>query len=127
MTNKGNIHVIDDEPMVRDLDRSMLEKLGYRVLTAANANEGLRVFKEKMGEIDLVILDVIMPGGGGREVLEAMKEAKPEMLALLSSGYNMAFVGKEFFEDEQVDFIQKPYSMQDLAASVRQILDRERA
>ena len=120
------ILVIDDEPMVRDLDKSMLEKLGYRVLTAANANEGLRIFTEKMGEIDLVILDVIMPGGGGREVLEAMKEAKPEMLALLSSGYNRNFVGEEFFKDRRVDFIQKPYSMQDLAASVHEILVRWR-
>ncbi len=124
--NKEMVLVIDDEPLVRDLDKSMLEKLDYRVLTAGNANEGLRIFKEKMGEIDLVILDVIMPGGGGREVLEAMKESKPEILALLSSGYNRTFVGEELFKDKNVDFIQKPYSMRDLAASVREILERRR-
>ena len=65
-------------------------------------------------------------GGGGREVLEAMKESKPEILALLSSGYNRTFVGEELFKDKNVDFIQKPYSMRDLAASVREILERRR-
>jgi PAS domain S-box-containing protein len=120
------ILVIDDEPVICDLDRSMLEKLGYRVLTAGNATDGLRLFKENMGEIQLVILDVIMPGGGGREMLEALKESKPDIRALLSSGYNKSFVGEEFFSDERIGFIQKPYSMQDLATSVRRILDRGR-
>ncbi len=119
------ILVIDDEPIVRDLSMEMLEKLGYKAIVAGDADDGMRKFKEQKDDIELVVLDIILPGASGHEVFKRMREIKSDTLVLLSSGYNRAFVGEEFINGSQIDFIQKPYSMEDLAREVRRILDRK--
>jgi two-component system cell cycle sensor histidine kinase/response regulator CckA len=118
------ILVIDDEPVVRDLGRDMLEKLGYRTFTAADADEGLKLFNEHRNDIEMVILDIIMPGASGQDVLGRIRETDRDVLVLLSSGYNKSFIGEEFLDDARLGFIQKPYSMEDLARKVRKLLDR---
>lgn len=114
---------IDDEPIVRDLGMDMLSKLGYRVLIAGGAEEGMRLFRERMSELDLIILDVIMPGASGQELYNEMKAMRPDVTILLSSGYNKGFLEGSLDGGSSVNFIQKPYSMEELAKKVRVLLD----
>lgn len=114
---------IDDEPIVRELGRNLLEKLGYRAITAGSAEDGLHIFKKRGDDIDLVVIDVIMPGASGQEAMKKMRERKPGVLVVLSSGYSKNFLSEEITEDARVSFIQKPYSMEELAREIRKCLD----
>lgn len=114
--------LIDDERIVRELGREMLGKLGYRSLAAAGISEGLRLFRESMGEISLVIVDMIMPGGNGLQVLDRMREMKPDLHVLISSGYNERTIGGVLETEKNLDFIQKPYSMDQLGRKVHELL-----
>ncbi len=114
---------IDDEPIVRELGRNLLEKLGYRAITAGSAEEGLRIFQRQEDEIDLVVIDVIMPGASGQEAMKKMRERNPEILVVLSSGYSKNFLSEDITEDARVSFMQKPYSMEELAREIRKCLD----
>ena len=123
-TGNGEVILfIDDEPIVRDLGRDMLQKLGYEVLIAGGAEEGMRIFNKRMKDIDLVILDVIMPGASGHELYGEMKKLRPDVTILLSSGYNRGFLEESLSTGADVNFIQKPYSMEELAKKVRELLD----
>ncbi|MDD3643150.1 MAG: ATP-binding protein [Candidatus Krumholzibacteria bacterium] len=115
------ILVIEDEQMVRDLTRDLLEKLGYRVVTAADAASGVGAFLRQEGDIAAVLLDLIVPGGGG-ESLRRIREARPEIPVVLVSGYGRAWADALLEGHEPVSFLQKPYSMSDLAAAVHGIL-----
>jgi two-component system cell cycle sensor histidine kinase/response regulator CckA len=118
------ILIIDDEPMVRELARDMLEKLNYRPLVAGGAGEGIEIFKDKMDEIAVVILDVIMPHASGKEVLKNIREIKEDTRVIISSGYNESFIGEEILQDVKIKFIQKPYSMEKLAVEVKRVVDQ---
>jgi nitrogen-specific signal transduction histidine kinase len=117
--------IIDDEQIVRDLARKMLVRLGYRTFTAADAREGERIFRRSKDEVDLILLDIIMPGTSGWDLLRTMRDIRPGVKVLLTSGYNKASIEKSLFDDEHIGFIQKPYSIGDLAREVRGILDRD--
>jgi len=112
----------EEKPVDKTQELQMLEKLGYEVLIAGGAEEGMRLFKEHLSELDLVILDVVMPGASGQELYMEMKKLAPEVIILLSSGYNKGFL-EEDLAKEEINFIQKPYSMEDLAKKVRGLLD----
>ncbi|UCF06809.1 MAG: response regulator [bacterium] len=116
--------IIDDEQIVRDLARKMLIRLGYRTLTAADAREGEQIFRRNKDEVDLILLDIIMPGASGWDLMRTIRDIKPGVKVLLTSGYNKAAIDEGLFEDERVGFIQKPYSIGDLAREVRAILDK---
>lgn len=118
---------IDDEPVVRDLGRDMLVKLGYNVLTAGGADEGMKLFKENIDKLDLVILDIIMPGASGQDLFREMTRLNPKVKVILSSGYNRGFLEEDLANEEGVHFIQKPYAMEELARQVRKILDSDRS
>ncbi len=122
--NGEKILVIDDEPMVRELARDMLEKLNYIPLVAGGAREGIKAFRENQDEIALVILDVIMPHASGKEVLKSIREIREDTRVIISSGYNESFIGEEVMKDQWIDFIQKPYSMEKLAIEVKRVLGR---
>jgi two-component system, cell cycle sensor histidine kinase and response regulator CckA len=113
--------VIEDEQMVRDLTRDLLEKLGYRVVTAVDAESGIDAFLEQRDDIAVVLLDLIVPGGGG-ESFRRIREAHPEIPIILVSGYSRSYVDALIMGSEPVSFIQKPYSMADLASAVHDIL-----
>ena len=114
---------IEDEPIVRNLGRDMLEKLSYRAITAPDAADGLRAFKDKINEIDLVILDMILPGSSGSEVLDTVRTLRPDVAVLLTSGYSSSYFGDLIGREKGIHFIQKPYSMEELAREVRRLLD----
>src|SRR5204862_1900800 len=105
------ILLIDDEPMIRDLARTILERFGYRVMLAEDGVVGLEVYRQHTNEIDLIVLDLTMPIMSGRETFRRLRELNPRVGVVLSSGYS----ADEFDEDELegiLGFVPKPYRVQ---------------
>jgi two-component system, cell cycle sensor histidine kinase and response regulator CckA len=115
--------VAEDESMVCELTRTILEGAGYRVLCAADGEEALRLFEGQADAIDLAILDVVMPGLGGRDVHQRMLAERPDIRVLFSSGYSMNAIHTNFVLDHGLALIQKPFSRETLLHKVRDVLD----
>jgi PAS domain S-box-containing protein len=118
--------VVDDEPAIREMESELLGALGYRAIAAENGEDACRIFRERRGEIDLVLLDIIMPKMGGREAFRALREMSPGLAVLLSSGYSVEGLAQEILDEGANGFIQKPFTMQELARTIRGILDSAR-
>jgi CheY-like chemotaxis protein len=103
----------------------MLERAGYKVLTAANGEEALRLFEEQADAIDLAVLDVVMPKLSGRAVFDRMREKCPHVRVLFASGYSTNAIHTDFVLDEGLTLLQKPYQRADLLRKVRETLDQE--
>lgn len=119
---KGTVLSVDDEEIVRNVGREMLEALGYQVLTARDGEEAVRVFREHSDRIDIVLLDMIMPRMSGGEVYDRLKAMNPDVRVLLSSGYSMEGKAREILERGCNGFIQKPFKMQELSTTMEAIL-----
>ncbi len=116
------ILVVDDEELVRKVIQEMLKTMGYEVLTAKDGREAIRLYKRYQASIDLVLLDIIMPDMGGKEVYRYLKKIDPGVRALLLSGYNMDRETMEIIAQGRSGFIQKPFSFEDLAQEINKIL-----
>jgi len=114
---------VDDEESLRMLAVEMLGRLGYQVLTAGNGLEAVKTFAERRGEIGLVILDMIMPGLGGEETFHRLKEIDPSVRILISSGYAVEGKPQSLLSAGAAGFLQKPYRVGTLAATLRRILE----
>ena len=119
----GKVLIIDDEFGVREALQDILENAGLTTVCAANGREGLLLYQSQQPNIDLVILDLSMPGLTGVETLTALRTLNPQVQVLLSSGYNQGEALADMPLPQQVAFIQKPYSPKVLGAKVRQVLD----
>jgi len=119
---RGRILVIDDEEIVRQVLSKMLRGLGYEVVTAGDSRQAVQYFQENYASIDAVILDMIMPRMSGRECYLALKAINPEVRAVLSSGYSRDDDEAELVHDEGLEFLQKPYQLEQLATVVRKAL-----
>lgn len=117
------ILLVDDEHMVIDIGKAILEKLGYTVFTAESGTEALRLFKKNQKKIDLVILDMIMPDMSGRDTFENLKTCQADVKVLLSSGYSIDGQATEILNSGCKGFIQKPFSLKQLSRKMREILD----
>ena len=120
------ILVVDDEPLVRAFTSEVLGLEGYVVLEAAGPAEGLRIAAGYPGPIDLVISDVVMPGGDGRDLVERLGRMRPAIKALYISGHieaNVARGGALL----SAAFLQKPFTMAMLVEKVRAVLDAAEA
>ncbi len=118
------ILVIDDEKDIRAFISEVLQSHGYRVLLAADGDQALGIYKKRSQEIALVILDMVMPGMGGKEVFLKMKDLNPHIQTLLSTGYSHDGRVSEILQKGVKGFIQKPYDFNQLLAKLRQILDK---
>jgi PAS domain S-box-containing protein len=116
------ILLVEDEEMVADIGRQMLERLGYRTLVARTGDEALALYAQRHEEIDLVILDMIMPGLGGDAVFDRIRAINPEALVLLSSGYSLNEQAQAILKRGCRGFIQKPFSLEELDRKIREIL-----
>lgn len=116
---------IDDEKMVLDTGRQMLEKLGYKVFVAKSGLEALGILDEHEGRIHLVVLDMVMPDIGGGETFDRIKKMDPNVKVLLSSGYGIDGQATEILGRGCNGFIQKPFNIVDLSQKIRQILDEQ--
>ncbi len=121
---QGTVLLVDDEEMIVLVGRLMLEKLGYRVLVAGSGQEALDVYGEKKEEIDLVILDMVMPGMGGGETYDRLKEIDGDVKVLLSSGYSIDGQAKEIMDRGCRGFIQKPFAVEELSRRVEKVFDQ---
>ncbi len=121
------ILLVDDEPMILDVGAAMLEKLGYRVMAAKGGHAALEVLRKAGWEIDLVILDLIMPDIDGEQVFDAIQLQHPELPVLLSSGYAISGQAEGLMDRGCQGFIQKPFDMAALSKYVRKLLDRKKA
>ncbi|MBT9588594.1 PAS domain S-box protein [bacterium] len=111
----GLILVIDDEDLLRDVASRYLKHLGYAVVTAVDGMDAQRVYAQKWQDIDLVIIDMIMPKVGGAECFRALKKVNPAVRAVLSTGYSLNETAQEMLDDGMIGFIQKPYQLQQLS------------
>jgi len=122
------ILLVDDEPMILEVGKEMLEAMGYRVIAAGSGREAIDVFSAvagKTGEtekIDLVIQDMIMPGVGGGQVFDSLKTIDPDVKVILSSGYSMNGQAKDILSRGCAGFIQKPFTMKELSRKVHEVL-----
>jgi len=123
----GTILLVDDENMVIEVGRTMLEKLGYRVLVAQSGSQALEVYRAHEGDVDLVILDMIMPGMGGGETYDRLRELNGDVRVLLSSGYSVDGQAQAILDRGCVGFIQKPFTMEFLSHRVSEALAGPRA
>ena len=117
--------LVDDEDMIVDVGRQMLEKLGYKVLTAKNGKEGIEIYRKNKEKIDIVILDVIMPGLSGGETYDRLKKIDHNVDVLLASGYGINRQISEILERGCNGFIQKPFNMKQLSRKIRKILEKK--
>ncbi len=125
VTQKGSetILIIDDEDIIRQLGADILEDVGYKVILAARGEEAIRLYQQQEQDIDLVILDVVMPGMGGKETFQKLKGINPKIKVLLSSGYSTDGEVGEILKEGVEGMVQKPYKDEELIEKVREILD----
>ncbi len=121
-TGSETILLVDDEPLILEVGRQMLERLGYRVLTAESGLGGVEVFRENKDLINLVVMDMIMPDLGGGEACEQIKAINPQVRIILSSGYSLNGKASEILKRSCEGFLQKPFSLTDLSGKIRDIL-----
>jgi signal transduction histidine kinase/CheY-like chemotaxis protein len=114
--------LVDDEEVVLDVGVRMLERQGYSVLSAGNGRDALHIYAENKNKIDLVILDMVMPGMGGRVVYDRLKHCNPDVKVLLSSGYDLSGEAAEIMKTGCNGFIQKPFNIKELKDKIEQIL-----
>jgi YesN/AraC family two-component response regulator len=96
--------------------------LGYNVLAANTPGEAVRLAREYSDEIHLLITDVVMPEMNGKELVKKLREFNPQLKCLFMSGYTSDIIAQHGVLDEGVNFIQKPFSLSDLSAKVREVL-----
>jgi len=115
--------LVDDEDMIIEVGKAMLEKLGYRVHVAKDGFQAVEAIRRKENEIDLVILDMIMPGMGGGGAFDRIREIQPAMPVILSSGYSLNGQANDIMQKGCDGFIKKPFNIDQLSQKIRKILD----
>jgi len=117
--------VVEDNPLVKDLAVRALENQGYRVRSAANAEECLATMSEQAQRFDLLVTDVVMPEMNGKALFAVLKARFPDLKVTYMSGYSREFVTQQHGLELECPFLQKPFSMRKLLATVRQVLDQK--
>ncbi len=117
------ILLVEDESTILGMTVKMLERLGYTVLSASSPEEAMRLVAEFSGEVHMLVTDVVMPGMNGRDLADRLMQDYPTMKCLFMSGYTANIITNQGVLSEERNFIKKPFSMQELAAKVRQVLE----
>ncbi|MBN2727334.1 PAS domain S-box protein [Candidatus Mcinerneyibacteriota bacterium] len=115
--------IIEDDHVVRAIASEVLSGLGYRVFEASDGDEGLQAYREKREEIDVILLDMVMPKMNGREVFEELLKLDPHIKVVFSSGFSHDRGFHELMEKGARGFIQKPYRRQELGRALKEALD----
>ncbi|MCU1274986.1 MAG: multi-sensor hybrid histidine kinase [Bryobacterales bacterium] len=114
--------VVEDNGEVRRLTKAFLEVLGYRVLEAASSSEAFALEKEHSAEIHLLLTDVILPGMNGKTLSDQLRALRPKLKVLFTSGYTADVISRRGVLDPGVAYLPKPFTLESLAAKVRQVL-----
>lgn len=118
------ILLVEDEDFVRDVTREVLEMAGYKLLEAENAQQGLDIFRQQQ-TVHLVLTDVIMPGMNGRDLIRELRKHSPNLKCIFMSGYTENSILREDIRNECSSFLQKPFSLEVLTRTVREVLDND--
>ncbi|MBI5589972.1 MAG: response regulator [Deltaproteobacteria bacterium] len=116
--------LVDDEDRILDVERDLLSSLGYTVFVATSGKQAIELFETKPDEIDIVVLDMIMPEMGGGEIYDALRKIRPDVKVLLCSGYSEGGQASEILERGCTGFIQKPFNASELSEKLREIIDK---
>ena len=119
------ILLVDDEDIVITVGKAMLEKLGYCVITAQSGEQAVKIASETENKIDLMILDLIMPGMDGSKTFNKIREIRPDLPVILSSGYSINGQAADVLKRGANSFIQKPFDLSRLLQVTRKILDTQ--
>jgi CheY-like chemotaxis protein len=117
------ILLVDDEQMILDVNKPMLEKLGYRVLTAQSSRDAMSTFNNASGDIDMVILDMVMPALSGSAVFDHIHAVKPDIKVLLSTGNSLSGQTEAAMARGCTGVIQKPFNIEQLSIKIREIIE----
>lgn len=118
------ILIVDDQETVWDFLIEALQNLGYSVLLAENGEDAVSIYRENPNEIDLVLLDMVMPKMGGHTTFYQLKNLDPDVKVLLSSGFVSAASVKDLQDNGAAGFLPKPHRIKDLALELRRIFDQ---
>jgi two-component system, cell cycle sensor histidine kinase and response regulator CckA len=121
LKGQETILVVDDEKIIADVTQGMLEQIGYHILTARSGQEAVQIYRANHDRIDLVIMDMIMPGMNGGEAYDLIKAMNPDVKVILSSGYSLNGMAKDIMARGVKAFIQKPFRMEDLSRIIREV------
>ena len=120
------ILLVEDEPSILRMTRMMLERMGYKVLAAGTPGEAIALAREYAGQIHLLMTDVVMPEMNGRDLAGNLLALYPDLKRLFMSGYTANLIAHHGLLDEGVNFIQKPFSREQLGKKVREALDKDK-
>ncbi|MBT4519266.1 MAG: response regulator [Halieaceae bacterium] len=115
--------LVEDEPQILTLAETFLTRAGYTVISAVDGESAIEEFKAHRADLSLVVLDVVLPRMGGREVRDIIHKACPEMPVLFTSGYSADGIHTNFTLQEDLELLQKPYSRNDLLRKIREMID----
>jgi CheY-like chemotaxis protein len=110
----GTILLVEDEQILRSMGIDLLETLGFSAIAAQNGREALKIYRERGSEIDLVLLDLIMPEMGGVEAYRELRAINPELPIIICSGYSIESVSNVIDHDNNAFFTSKPYNPKEL-------------
>ena len=117
--------LVDDEDAIRQIGQELLEDMGYQVLLAKDGKEAVELYRKNRNEIDIVLLDIVMPNMGGSEAYDRLRQINPKVKVLLWSGANINDVATKMLKRGCNGFIHKPFSIKRLSEKIREILDKE--
>lgn len=119
----GTILLIEDEEIVMAVHRALLERIGYSVLGAKTGKEAIEIAKTFEGNIDLAILDIILPDMNGNIIYPLLMEARPNLKVIICSGYSLEGPSQKILDEGAEDFIQKPFSIIEMSEKIKNILE----
>ena len=114
---------VDDEDIVLKAVTAMLERMGYSVIQSSGGRDTIETFRKHQEEIDLVVLDLVMPAISGEELFDRIRKIQPNVKVLLSSGYSIDAQATKILKRGANGFIQKPFGLKDLSRKIRSVLD----
>ena len=123
LKGKESILLVDDEISIVEVCHDILVNLGYKIHTAGSGQEALDIYKANQSGIDLVILDMIMPGMNGSETYKQLKAINPDVKVILSTGYSGSDQAQQILDNGCQAIIQKPFRVDDLSQKIREVLD----
>ncbi len=118
------ILVVDDESALLEIEAAILQKLGYQVFVANSPEEAMRLAEKYINKIDLLLTDIIMPGMNGKDLADHLRKLNIGLKVLFMSGYTARIISPQGIADENANFIQKPFLMEELAENIRASLDK---
>ena len=118
----GTVLLVDDEEMIVEVGAEMIRAIGYDVITASQGHQAIDIYKERGPEIDVVLLDMIMPTMGGGELFDELKNIDNDVRVILSSGYSLDGKASEIINRGCNGFIQKPFDIKELSGKLQQVM-----